>query len=331
MRLLITGSSGQIGTNLALHCLANGHEIVGLDRRPNTWTDRFETILMDLAVTQPIQGWRLGAVALPPSDVIVHLAAHAKVHALVERPLGALENHLMVTNALELARATSTPIVLASSREVYGQQPRDAGPVTESAAEFGASPSPYAAAKLASEALAAAYHGCYGLPYLVFRFSNVYGRYDNDLDRLERVLWIFAREISRGEPLTVYGAEKLLDFTYVDDAVDGLWRGIERLVGGTLAGETFNLAYGAGNRLTNLATLIGTVLEQEPRMQIEASRPGEVTYYVADITRARQKLGYEPRVSLQQGVHRALVWAQDWAANLSPELTPGERSDRPSA
>ena len=134
MRLLITGSSGQIGTNLALHCLANGHEVVGLDRRPNTWTDRFETILMDLAVAHPIQGWRLGEVALPSCDVIVHLAAHAKVHALVERPLGALENHLMVTNALELARITSTPIVLASSREVYGQQPRDGGPVPESAA-----------------------------------------------------------------------------------------------------------------------------------------------------------------------------------------------------
>ncbi len=310
MRLLITGSSGQIGTNLALRCLADGHEVVGLDRRPNSWTDRFETILMDLAVSHPIRGWRLGEVALPPGDVIVHLAAHAKVHALVERPLGALENHLMVTNALELARVTNTPIVLASSREVYGQQPRDRGPVPEAAAVFGASPSPYAAAKLASEALAAAYRSCYGLPYLVFRFSNVYGRYDNDLHRLDRVLWIFARAIGRGEPITVYGAEKLLDFTYVDDAVDGLWRGIERLVGGTLTGETFNLAYGEGNRLTELAKLIGTVLEQEPRMQIEASRPGEVTYYVADITRARQQLGYEPRVRLREGVHRALVWAE---------------------
>lgn len=323
MRLLITGSSGQIGTNLALHCLANGHEVVGLDRRPNPWTDRFETTPVDLTEAHPIQGWRLGAVALPPCDVIVHLAAHAKVHALVERPLGALENHLMVTNALELARVTGTPIVLASSREVYGQQPRDGGPVPESAAVFGASPSPYAAAKLASEALAAAYRGCYGLPYLVFRFSNVYGRYDNDLRRLERVLWVFTRAIRRGEPLTVYGAEKLLDFTYVDDAVDGLWRGIERLVGGTLAGETFNLAYGEGNRLTTLATLIGTVLEQEPRIRIEPSRPGEVTYYVADITRARQRLGYEPQVSLPEGVHRALAWAQNWEA----AYPPAERED----
>ena len=193
-------------------------------------------------------------MALPPCDVIVHLAAHAKVHALVERPLGALENHLMVTNALELARVTGTPIVLASSREVYGQQPRDRWPGAGVGRRSSAPrPSPYAAAKLASEALAAAYHGCYGLPYLVFRFSNVYGRYDNDLDRLERVLWIFAREISRGAPITVFGSEKLLDFTYVDDAVDGLWRGIERLVGGTLTNETFNLAYGAGNRLTTLA------------------------------------------------------------------------------
>ena len=316
MRLLITGSSGQIGTNLALHCLANGHEVVGLDRRPNTWTGRFETILMDLAVAHPIQGWRLGKVALPSCDVIVHLAAHAKVHALVERPLGALENHLMVTNALELARVTSTPIVLASSREGL----RPAATRWRPRAGVGGrvrclAPAPTPRPSWPVKHWAAAYHGCYGLPYLVFRFSNVYGRYDNDLHRLERVLWIFARAIQRGEPITVYGAEKLLDFTYVDDAVDGLWRGIERLVGGTLAGETFNLAYGAGNRLTELATIVGTVLEQEPRMQIEASRPGEVTYYVADITRARQQLGYKPRVSLREGVHRALVWAQGWEAD----------------
>ncbi|MAG34739.1 MAG: nucleoside-diphosphate sugar epimerase [Dehalococcoidia bacterium] len=312
MRLLITGSSGQIGTNLAVRCLADGHEVVGIDRRGNAWTDRFKTIVADLAVSQPVREWSLGDVALPPCDVIVHLAAHAKVHALVERPLGALENHIMVTNALELARSTNTPIVLASSREVYGQQPQDGGPVDEAAAAFGISPSPYAAAKLASEALGAAYERCYGLPYLVFRFSNVYGRYDNDLHRLERVLWIFARAIERGEPITVYGGGKLLDFTYVDDAVDGLWRGIQLLVDGAISGETFNLAYGEGSRLTTLARYLGTVLEQEPHMLIESARPGEVTYYVADIARARQQLGYEPKVSLREGVHRALVWAQGW-------------------
>ena len=311
MRLLITGSSGQIGTNLALHALDGGHEVVGIDCRPNSWTDRFETLVLDLAQPLSAAPWRLGEVTLPAGDVIVHLAAHAKVHALVVRPMGALENYVMATNALELARLTHTPIVLASSREVYGHQPPERGPVPETAAAFTASPSPYAAAKLASEALAAAYFRCYGLPYLVFRFSNVYGRYDNDLARLERALWIFARGIGRGEPITVFGADKSLDFTYIDDAIDGLWRGISALVEGTITHDTFNLAYGEGNRLTSLVQWIGEELERQPQMQIESARPGEVTHYVADISRARRRLGYAPQVRLRSGVHRALVWARE--------------------
>jgi len=312
VKLLITGSSGQIGTNLALRYLAAGHDVVGLDRRPNSWTDCFETILIDLAIQRPVCGWALGNISIPRSDVIIHLAAHAKVHALVVRPMGALENHIMVANALELARVNATPIVLASSREVYGQQRSELGPVAETAAVFGASPSPYAASKLAGEALAASYQTCYGLPYLVFRFSNVYGRYDNDLERLERVLWVFTYAIKRGQLITVYGKEKLLDFTYVDDAVDGLSRGIDMLVEGSLAGATFNLAFGQGSRLTDLAGQIGRLLGKEPRMKIESSRPGEVTYYVADITAARQQLGYRPKVNLKDGVQRAISWADSW-------------------
>ena len=76
--------------------------------------------------------------------------------------------------------------------------------------------------KLASEGLAAAYRRCYGLPFAVVRFSNVYGRYDNDLERLERAIWVFRRQILAGRRLTVFGESKTLDFTYVDDAVDGL-------------------------------------------------------------------------------------------------------------
>ncbi len=164
---------------------------------------------------------------------------------------------------------------------------------------------------LASEALAASYLRCYGTPYAVLRFSNVYGRYDNDLERLERMLWIFARNVQEQRPVCVFGAEKMLDFTYVDDAVDGLWRCLERLVAGNpqVVGETFNLAYGEGNRLVDVAALIGRTLEQPVSLQLEDSRPGEVTWYVADISKARERLGYAPKVSVREGVPRALKWA----------------------
>jgi UDP-glucose 4-epimerase len=247
-------------------------------------------------------------------DGVVHLAAHAKVHALVERPLGALENHVMVTNALEYARANGVPILLASSREVYGNAAARGVPVPESAADFRSAPSPYAAMKLASEALAAAYQRCYGLPFAVIRFSNVYGRYDNDLERLERAIWLFRRQLLAGQRVTVFGERKVLDFTYVDDAVDGLVRCLERLVDRdpAVAGETFNLAYGAGNRLVDVVKLIAQAVGAPANIGLAEARPGEVTWYVADVTKARERLGYSPRVPLTDGIPRALAWAADW-------------------
>jgi len=311
LRVLVTGSSGQIGTNLALRLLDEGHAVVGLDNRPNAWTDAIPTQLIDLAQVLPVTAMSLGNVEVGRVDAVVHLAAHAKVHALVERPLGALENHLMVANTLELARLAGAPVILASSREVYGNAQARGTPVRETAADFRNAPSPYAAMKLASEALAASYLRCYGTPYAVLRFSNVYGRYDNDLERLERMLWIFTRNVQEQQPVRVFGGEKMLDFTYVDDAVDGLWRCLERLVAGNpqVVGETFNLAYGEGNRLVDVAALIGRTLEQPVSLQLEDSRAGEVMWYVADISKARERLGYAPRVSVREGVPRALEWA----------------------
>ena len=83
------------------------------------------------------------------------------------------------------------------------------------------------------EAFIYSYAKCYDLRYLVFRFSNVYGRYDNDLRRMERVIPLFIHQLGRGEPITVYGGdEKVLDFTFIDDCIDGITRGVERLAAG---------------------------------------------------------------------------------------------------
>src|SRR5206468_9905596 len=112
------------------------------------------------------------------------------------------------------------------------------------------------ASKVAGEAFVYSYARCYGLHYLVFRFSNVYGRYDNDIERMERVIPLFIRSMSAGLPVTVYGREKTLDFTYVDDCVDGIVAGIERLLAGRVVNQTINLAYGAGNTLVHMAELI---------------------------------------------------------------------------
>lgn len=300
MKALITGSSGQIGTNLALHLLARGDRVEGIDRRANTWTDRFPTHRIDLIDADPEK--------LPkgPFDVVIHLAAHAKVFELVEHPDRALENIRMCFTVLDYCRRQRTPIIFGSSREVYGDIHRH---VTEEAeADFVVAESPYSASKIAGEALIYSYAECYGLPYLVFRFSNVYGRYDDDIERLERVVPLFIRKIAAGEPITVYGKEKVLDFTYVDDCVAGITLGIDALVSGKVKNQTINLAYGQGNTLLDLVNIASLALGKEPKVTYEPARAGEVTRYVADIGKARQLLGYSPQTPLSGGLPKAIAW-----------------------
>jgi UDP-glucuronate 4-epimerase len=203
------------------------------------------------------------------------------------------------------------PVISSSSREVYGDIHRYI--TEESHADFSFTESPYSASKIAGEALIYSYAQCYGLRYLVFRFSNVYGRYDNDIERMERVLPLFIRKIGRGEPITIYGKDKILDFTYVDDCVNGVVRGIDLLVNRNIANHTVNLAYGQGNTLSAAADYIGEALGVVPQIEYRPSRVGEVTQYVANIGKAHSLLGYNPRVPLREGIHKAVTWTREWA------------------
>lgn len=309
MRILITGSSGQIGTNLALRCLAEGHAVLGLDRRANPWTDRIETLRADLA--EPAAA---ALQTLERPDLVVHLAAHAKVHELVTRPELALENMVATHRALELCRGWNVPVIFSSSREVYGDIHRF--DTQETNADFAFTESTYSASKIAGEAMVYAYARCYDLPYIVFRFSNVYGRYDNDLERMERVIPLFIDRIDRDQPITIYGEGKILDFTHVDDCVDGIVRGIGRLAARDVVNQTINLAHGTGHSLVEMAERVGAALGRRPRVTLAPSQVGEVTRYVANLDKARALLGYEPRIPLADGIPLAVAWGRDWKAGL---------------
>ncbi len=288
MRILITGSSGQIGTNLALRLLEGGHQVFGI------------------------------------------LAAHAKVHQLVREPHRALENAMMTFNVLEYARQGSIPIVFSSSREVYGDVHRFEG-YNEQAADFAYTESTYSASKIAGEAFIYSYARCYGLPYLVFRFSNVYGRFDNDLQRMVRVIPLFIHSMLRGEPITIYGGrDKTLDFTYVDDCVDGIARGVDALAAGRVVNQTINLAYGQGNTLVHCAERIAEELDVDPQMTLAPSLLGEVTHYVADLSKARELLGYAPQVPLDEGIARAVTWFRQHR-DAHPEENVAVRADHEGA
>lgn len=310
MRIAITGSSGQIGTNVALALLARDDEVVGLDRRRNEWTDRFPTELVDLsscpAGELPLRG---------KFDAVLHLAAYAKVFELVEHPLRALENVTMLYCVLEYCRRTGTPILFGSSREVYGDIQHFV--TDEAKADFIVAESPYSASKISGEAFIYSYATCYDLPCLVFRFSNVYGRYDCDLQRMERVIPLFIRKILRDEPIVVFGRQKVLDFTYIDDCVDGVIRGIDAVVARNVTRDTINLAFGQGATLVDVVNLAALALNRQPQVRYEPARPGEIARYVADLSKARKLLGYDPQTPLTAGIPRAIQWQRE-AGHLEP-------------
>ncbi len=319
MRVLITGSSGQIGTNLALRLMEDGHYVFGIDIRPNSWTDKIDTLLQDLSVPYRSFDRGIGHVAYPPDlDIVVHLAAHAKVHKLVQEPDRALENITMTYNTLEFCRHNDLPIIFSSSREVYGDIHRYI--TEESYADFAFTESPYSASKISAEALIYSHAERYDLKYLVFRFSNVYGRYDNDMERMSRVIPKFIALISENQPITIYGKDKVLDFTYVDDCTAGVMRGMNLLLGDGNTNQTINLAYGQGNSLVTMAEYVGQALGKEPNMHFEPPRIGEVTHYVANIGKANSLLGYQPQISLDEGINRAVKWCMDWWDKHPPQF-----------
>jgi len=322
VRILVTGSSGQIGTNLSLRLQRDGHEVFGVDKRQNTWTDDFRYLLQDLAGHYAPFPDGINGVEYPDVDLVVHLAAHAKVHQLVRQPHRALENAVMTFNVLEYARQKQVPLVFSSSREVYGDVHRfeEYG---EQVADFAFTESTYSASKIAGEAFIYSYARCYGLRYLVFRFSNVYGRYDNDLNRMVRVIPLFIHSMLRDEPITIYGGhDKTLDFTYVDDCIEGIVRGIEALADGRVVNQTVNLAFGQGNTLVHCAERIAAELGAKPQMTMAPSLLGEVTHYVADLSKARELLDYSPKVPLDEGIARAVAWFREHRAAHPAENVP---------
>jgi len=281
-----------------------GVPLLGIDRLPNRWEPDLPTLLGDLSAPAAAALLDQAVGELQPT-VLVHLAARAKVHESVGRPQNALENIQATFAVLEAARRWRLPFLAASSREVYGEQAQF--PVPEDAVRHADAASPYAAGKMADEALCRAYARCYGLRALVIRFSNVYGRYE-DYERTERFLPLLFRRVPRGEPVTIYGPEKAYDFTYMDDAVEGVVRAVRALHAGQDLPPAINLGTGHGTSLTEVARLVGEACGVPPRLSYAPMRVGEISRYVADLRRAEQYLGYRPRYLPAQGIPLAWEW-----------------------
>lgn len=307
--ILVTGSSGTVGTALAKSLLDDGYDVTGVDLVENRWSNRIDerTIVTDLRSEE-----NLGE--LPESvDLVIHFAANARVHKLVEDPSKAKENFDTTYNLLEYARDIGADIVFSSSREVYGNNGKIIYDETDTYVDE--CESPYTASKIGGEALVKSYGKCYDMETAILRFSNVYGKYDVS----DRVVPLFIAQAQAGEDLTVFGEDKILDFTYVDDCVNGVTRVVENFQ--KVSGTTFNIASGEGSSLVELAELIVEKTGSDVSVEIEPNRTGEVSRYVADISKAEKLLGYKPEYDFEQGIEETIDW---YLAN--PELLDAVRS-----
>jgi len=305
--VLVTGSSGTIGTALMRRLDRNDVRSVGADVVPNRWFDAVDerTIQADLRDLEQVNN-------LPGDvDLIVHLGANARVHQLVEEPRRARDNFDMTFNVLEYAREVGADVVFASSREVYASSDQIVHSEVDTSVDE--CESPYTASKVGGEALVKSYQNCYDIDASILRFSNVYGRYDAS----DRVIPLFIAQASRGVDLTVFGNEKVLDFTYLDDCIDGVMQVIEQF--NKAKGTTFNIASGQGTALLDLAETIAAGVDEDVSVHVEPNRTGEISRYVADISKAERILGYEPDCSIEEGLDATIEWYQN-RADLFDEI-----------
>ena len=297
MKILITGSSGTIGTRLFEKLLENNYGGVGFDKKENKWHENLNklTVVGDLLKKEDIE-------KIPSDiDLIIHLAANARVYDLVIEPDLAKDNIITTYNILEFAKKNKIDkIIFSSSRETYGNRKKIKAKENDVDIQF--CESPYSASKIADEVLVYSYQKCYKINYIVLRFSNVYGMYDES----NRFIPLMIRKMKNKEKVEIFGKNKLLDFTYIDDCVDGIIKSIEKF--DKVKNNTFNIASGKGQKLIDVAKIIKKELKSKSKILLRANRTGEVVKYVANISKAKKMLEYKPIFEIKKGLSLSIKW-----------------------
>jgi UDP-glucuronate 4-epimerase len=233
-------------------------------------------------------------------DQVIHLAARAGVRPSLEEPALYMQVNVEGTvNVLEAARRNGVKkITIASSSSVYGVNAKV--PFSESDPIFSAI-SPYAASKLACEALGHVYHHIYGMDVVMLRFFTVYG----PRQRPDLAIHKFAKLIHAGKPIPVFGdGSTARDYTYINDIVDGVMACTRKEFGY----EIFNLGESQTVKLSRLIELLEAALGKKAKLDRQPPQPGDVPITFADVSKARAKLGYQPRVKIDQGIPLFVDW-----------------------
>ncbi|MBI5396402.1 MAG: GDP-mannose 4,6-dehydratase [Verrucomicrobia bacterium] len=310
MNYLVTGGAGFIGSHLTARLLRDGHRVVIVD----DFNDFYEPAIKErnVARLQPAKRVVLHRLditdkpaldrvfAAEKFDAIVHLAARAGVRPSIQHPLLYVQTNVAGTmNLLECARAAGIQkFVFASSSSVYGVNSKV--PFSESDPIFKPI-SPYAATKLAGEAICHSYHHLYGMDMTCLRFFTVYG----PSQRPDLAIHKFTRLITAGKPIEVFGdGTTRRDYTFVDDIVDGIMACIR----GSFGYEIFNLGNSNTVELRYLIELIERALGRKAVIDRQPEQPGDVPITFADVSKARRMLGYEPKIKIEQGVAKFVEW-----------------------
>lgn len=319
MRVIVTGGAGFIGSHLVDRLLAEGCEVKVLD---NLAVGR----LSNLAHHQALQGSRLFFEQVDVADLesirphfegveqVYHLAGMADIVPSIENPVTYFRANADGTLAvMEASRAAGVKrLVYAASSSCYGipqQYPTDeSSPIQPQY--------PYALTKYLGEQIVLHWGQVYGLPVISLRLFNVYGPRARTSGTYGAVMGVFLAQKLAGKPLTIVGdGTQTRDFTYVSDVVDAFWTAAQS----QLRQEIFNVGSGGTYQVNQLADLIGGERIQMPK------RPGEPDCTFANIAKIRALLGWEPRVSFEEGVARVLEHIELWRD--APVWTPESIQD----
>jgi len=303
---LVTGGAGFIGSNIVAELLQRGEKVRVLDnfstgRRENIapfveHIDLIEGDLRDLStVSQVVEG----------VDYVLHQGALPSVQRSVDAPLAShAANATATLNVLIAARdAGVRRVVYASSSSIYGDSPT----LPKREDMLPAPKSPYAVSKMAGEQYCRAFAEVFGLETVCLRYFNVFGPRQDPTSQYSAVIPLFITAMLRGEAPTIYGdGEQSRDFTYVANVVHANL--LAATATGDAVGRVFNVACGRRYTLLDLIAALNDILDTDIEPIHVAPRPGDVRHSLADVSAAREVLGYEPQVDFHAGLRRTVGW-----------------------
>jgi UDP-glucose 4-epimerase len=298
--VLVTGGAGFIGSNLVRSLLERGDEVRVLDNFSTGNRANLEGLDVEI-VEGELRSYERVHRAMRNAEVVYHLGALGSVPRSVQDPLTSSAVNVEGTlNVLLAARDEGARrVVFSSSTSVYGSSRQL--PTTE---ETTPDPiSPYGVAKLAAERYCISFSRVYeSFESVVLRYFNVYGPRQTPFSQYAAVVPLFVTAIAAGEPVQIHGdGKQSRDFTYVGNVVDATLRAGDQ---DGVNGEIFNIAAGAPASVDTLADTIGAILGKPVVKENLPSRPGDIRDSWADLSKARDLLGYEPQIGLEDGLRR---------------------------